>query len=153
MRKYVYADEAGCFAFIRNPRASKYYIICTVEIENPALGASLLELRRELIWADLPVLEYFHATEDKQIVRDAVFDLIRTSSIKIGATILEKSKAQPQVKITEARFYKHGWYFHLSGVAPKLALSKNDEVLFTTASIGAYSDPILPPVMMETVHL
>ncbi len=140
MRKYVYADEAGCFAFTRNPRASKYYIICTVEINDPSLGQRLLDLRRDLIWNDSPILDYFHASEDKQVIRDAVFDMIRQSSIKIGATILEKSKAQPHIRLTHARFYKHGWYFHLSGVAQKISVSKEDEILFTTASIGTKKD-------------
>jgi len=143
MRKYVYADEAGCFAFTRNPRASRFYIICTVEIGDPNLGNQLLDLRRELIWADFPIADYFHAAEDKQTVRNEVFELIRKSDIKIGATILEKSKAQPHIKSSDARFYKHGWYFHLSGIAPKLNLSQEDEVLFTTASIGTKKGQIV----------
>jgi hypothetical protein len=136
MRKYVFADEAGCFSFTRHPRASKYYIICTVEVHDLSIVHKLTDLRRDLIWSDAPVREYFHATEDKQEVRDAVYELIRHHPMKIGATVLEKSKAQPQTRTSDARFYKYGWFFHLSGVAPKLHLGAQDEVLFTTASMG-----------------
>lgn len=134
-RKYIYADEAGDFEFARKQNVSKYFIICTIVLENPEWGHQLLDLRRELIWRDQTMGDYFHCCEDKQPVRDAVFDLIRSAPIKIGATILEKSKAQAQVRENNARFYKYGWYFHLSGVAPKVAVP-GDELLFTTASLG-----------------
>jgi hypothetical protein len=135
MRRYVYADEAGCFSFRRDDKSSKYFIICTVRIDDPSFGGQLLDLRRELIWKGANLSDYFHCSEDKQAVRDEVFALICRSNALIGATILEKSKAQPQIKVTKERFYKHAWYFHLSGVAPKIA-AKGDEVLFTTASVG-----------------
>jgi hypothetical protein len=134
-RKYVYADEAGDFEFARKPNVSKYYIICTVLLSDPTYGHQLLDLRRDLIWKGDQVDDYFHATKDKQSVRDAVFDLIQKAPIQIGATILEKSKAQTQIRHTNVRFYKYGWYFHLSGVASKIA-ANGDEILFTTASIG-----------------
>lgn len=133
--KYVYADEAGDFQFERKFNVSKYYIICTITLEDPTYGHQLLDLRRHLIWNNIPVGDYFHASEDKQQVRDEVFNLISKAPISIAATILEKSKAQPQVRSNEATFYKHGWYFHLSGIAPKIARI-GDEILFTTASIG-----------------
>lgn len=134
-RKYIYADEAGDFEFAKKHNVSKYYIICTAVLEDPTYGHQLLDLRRDLIWKGESLLDYFHASEDKQSVRDAVFDLIRSAPISVGATILEKSKAQPQIRPDKVRFYKHAWYFHLSGVAPKVA-TPGDEILFTTASIG-----------------
>jgi hypothetical protein len=72
----MFADEAGCFNFSRNPGASKYYIVCTISCSSCAdLGAALLNLRRELVWEELPVREYFHASEDKQVIRNRVFAL------------------------------------------------------------------------------
>ncbi|MCP5340400.1 MAG: DUF3800 domain-containing protein [Sinobacteraceae bacterium] len=136
MRKYVFADESGCFAFERNGRASKYFIICTVELEDRSIIHKLTELRHDLIWRGAPIGEFFHATADKQIVRDAVFDLLRAHPMNVGATILEKSKAMPHIRATKQNFYKHAWFFHLSGVAKKLRLTHQHEVLFTTASIG-----------------
>lgn len=133
--KYVYADEAGDFQFEKKFNVSKYYIICTIVLEDPSYGHQLLDLRRRLVWDNVPVKDYFHASEDKQIVRDEVFNLISNAPISIAATILEKSKAQPQVRHNNVTFYKYGWYFHLSGTAPTMA-RHGDEILFTTASIG-----------------
>ncbi len=133
--KYVFADEAGDFEFARKHNVSKFYIICTVLLEDTTFGHQLLDLRRKLIWDGIEVGDYFHASEDKQLVRDEVFKLISKAPISISATILEKSKAQPQIRANNVTFYKHGWYFHLSGIAPKIA-KHGDEILFTTASIG-----------------
>lgn len=136
MRRYLYSDEAGCFAFLKNSRASKYFIVCNVEMPDATLGNDLLALRREMVWSKQPLLDYFHACEDKQVIRDEVYKLIRGSKLSVSATILEKSKAQVQVRSSDARFYKYAWYFHLSGVAPKMNLKATDQVVITTASVG-----------------
>jgi len=52
-----------------------------------------------------------------------------------GTTIMEKSKAQGQVKTTNARFYKIGWFFHFKHALAKYT-DEGDELLITTASIG-----------------
>jgi hypothetical protein len=135
-RLYIFADEAGDFTFSRHVRASRYFVVCTVTLERCDIGHDLMQLRRDLCWRDRPLGDYFHASEDKQAVRDEVFDLIRGSDgINVQATIMEKCKAQPQVKTSEARFYKYGWLYLLRhGISGKLA--RYDEVLITAASIG-----------------
>jgi len=50
---------------------------------------------------------YFHAAEDSQAVRDAVFNVIQQQDFEVQATIMEKSKAQPQVRRTKGVFYKY----------------------------------------------
>jgi hypothetical protein len=94
-RLYVFADEAGCFEFSRKQNASKFFILCTVSMEDCAIGAAMLELRRKLAWDGAELGDYFHATTDQQIVRDAVFSLLRRHAFHIQATIMEKSKARP----------------------------------------------------------
>jgi hypothetical protein len=135
-RVYIFADEAGDFTFSRHQRASRYFVVCTVTLESCDIGHDLMLLRRDLCWSDLSLGDYFHATEDKQAVRDEVFDLIRgTDGIKIQATIMEKSKVQRQLRTSDSRFYKYGWLYQFKyGVCGKLA--KCDEVLITAASIG-----------------
>ena len=39
-------------------------------------GDELLALRRDMVWRGLPVREEFHATEDRQVVRDEVYNFI-----------------------------------------------------------------------------
>ncbi|MEN9873570.1 MAG: hypothetical protein RL186_467, partial [Pseudomonadota bacterium] len=43
---FIFADEAGCFAFNRNENVSRYFILCTVSMNNCDVGTDLLELRR-----------------------------------------------------------------------------------------------------------
>lgn len=131
---YVFGDESGNFHFVRKQHASKYFIICTVSMENSEIGHHILDLRRKLIWDKLPVGEQFHASEDKQVVRDAVFDLLGKCDFKVQATIMEKSKAQPQVTTSEERFYHYGWYYHLKHCLHKI-IRPDDTALITAAKV------------------
>jgi hypothetical protein len=78
----VFADEAGDFAFNRQG-GSRYFIIGSVTMEDCSIGADLLELRRQLALEDKLRQGYaeFHASEDRQAIRNAVFDCsARTTS-------------------------------------------------------------------------
>ncbi len=134
-RGYIFSDEAGCFAFKRGPNISRYFIVCTVTMRSCEVGHALLDLRRSLIWQRAPLGDYFHATNDKQEVRDCVFEEIRKHKFRIQATIMEKSKAQPQTRISTERFYQYGWLYHFRhGLAKQLNV--DDELQITAASIG-----------------
>lgn len=102
----------------------------TCEVAN-----DLLELRRELVWQGHELGEYFHATTDKQAVRDAVFETICRHDFSVQATIMEKSKAQPHVKLSRPTFYKFGWFYHFKhGTAP--VVSKAHELMVAAAALG-----------------
>ena len=75
-RRYVFADESGDFVFANTRSASRYFIVCTVEMDSCDVGTELLALRRKLIWDGAPLRDFFHETNDAQIVRDAVFNCI-----------------------------------------------------------------------------
>ena len=110
----MFSDEAGCFTFARGPNISRYFIIGTVTTSDLKAAEALRELRRELIWSDgYDLGEFFHATSDKQNVRDRVFAEIVKHDFRIQATICEKSKAQPQVKKSRSRFYQYPWFYHM----------------------------------------
>lgn len=134
MRRYVFADEAGCFAFNRHQRSSRYFILCTVTMEDCAAGDRLLHLKREMVWDGLPVQNYLHACEDRQVVRDRVFAFLTDQPFTVEATILEKSKAQPQTRTSNARFYQYAWFYHFYGIRKRIA-EQADELLITAASI------------------
>lgn len=134
-RRFIFADEAGDFVFKNDGRASRYFIVCTVALDSCDLGTRLLDLRRELVWEGLPVSDFFHATEDKQTVRDRVYATLKDGDFRVHATVMEKAKAQPQVRASNERFYQYGWFYHLKWVASKL-VQNDSELLFTTASIG-----------------
>jgi len=134
---FIYADEAGCFTFNKNHNVSRFFVIATIITEDwisPTIG--LQKLRHQLVAEGLPVDGYFHATTDTQAVRDRVFAEIIKHDFTIQATLCEKSKAQPQVTASKARFYKMPWFFHCKwGIAPLLL--KPDCVQITAASIGS----------------
>jgi hypothetical protein len=136
MRKYLFADEAGDFEFARKQNVSRYFILCTVTMDSCALEHQLIDLRRELAWRGNTALgDYFHACEDNQCIRNLVFALLNAAEMRIDATILEKSKAQPQTRSSHARFYQYAWYYHLRSIGSGV-LRREDELLLTAASLG-----------------
>jgi len=141
-RHFLFADEAGDFEFRRDPRVSRYFILCTVHMESCGVGGTLLDLRRRLAWEGLPVGDYFHATTDRQAVRDQVFDAIAHFPFTIQSTILEKSKARPHVRETRQRFYQYGWFYHLKFSRSRF-LRPSTELLVTTAAIGTRNERAL----------
>lgn len=135
MDLYLFSDEAGCFTFNRDPNVSKYFIICSVTTKGRELATALARLRHELIREGIPVGDCFHATSDSQAVRDRVYAELLKHDFKFQATICEKSKAQPQVTVSKARFYKYPWFYHFKhGIAP--GLKSDDRLVVTAASIG-----------------
>lgn len=134
-RSYIFSDEAGDFAFDRNDRASKYFMVCTVALPDCSIGTALLDLRRDMVWRGLPVKEEFHATEDKNEVRLEVYNLLSKYDFRVDATLLQKSKAQPQTRTSEDVFYKYAWYYHFKHVGPTL-LKNTTETMITAAALG-----------------
>jgi hypothetical protein len=132
--RYVFADEAGNFDFSKNPGASRYFVLCTVVMDDCSAGDRLLELRRQLGWKGLHLDSVFHATEDPQAVRDEVFDLLQAETLRIDATIMEKSKAQPHLR-DDHGMYKMAWFLHFKYVAPQAA-RRDDRMFVVAASLG-----------------
>lgn len=135
MRIHIYGDESGNFDFSRSPDATRYFILTTVVVGNHDIEADLSELRRRITWDGFNAANGFHATVDKQRVRDQVFAVLRDHDVRIDATVLEKCKAQPQVRESEERFYQYAWYYHMKNLTPRIAAAK-DEMLVIGASIG-----------------
>lgn len=135
MRSHVYGDESGNFDFSNQEGASRYFILTTVVAVDHAIEADLMDLRRQLTWEGESLATGFHATNDKQRVRDRVFAVLGQHDFRVDATILEKRKAHPRIRPTPAFFYGFAWYYHLTGLAPALA-SDADEILVVAASIG-----------------
>jgi hypothetical protein len=131
---YVFSDEAGNFDFSRGPSASRYFILCTISLNNCLVGDELLELRRALGWRGLHLDSVFHASYDPQAVRDEVFDLLKASQFRVDATIFEKSKAQPSLQ-DDRELYKLAWFLHFKYVAPKI-VDRNDRLFVAASSLG-----------------
>ncbi len=101
---YIFLDEGGNFDF--SPNGTRYFVMTSVCEKRPfALHGDLTSLRFDLIEQGWDI-EYFHASEDKQSVRNAVFDTVqpKAASLRIDSIIVEKRKAHPTVRSLD-RFY------------------------------------------------
>lgn len=134
VRKYIYADESGDMTFTRGRGASRYFILTSIVLEDHSLADALTELRRELAWSGIDANGGFHAAENQQVVRDAVFAILQGGEFRIDATIIDKPKAQPKIRQDAVQFYQYAWFYHLKHLAPRIA-SKGDELLVVAASI------------------
>ena len=138
---YIFTDEAGCFTFNREPNVSRYFILCTVIMSSCEIAGDLLNLRRKLAWNGADLKDYFHATEDKQSVRDQVYETIMGRDFSIQATIMEKSKAHQSIRESRPKFYKTGFYFHFRNGVSRL-VDQSSETLFTTACLGVKKERV-----------
>lgn len=102
-------------------------------MEDCSIAEDLTALRREFAWNGLH-LDQFHATEDKQRVRDRVFEIIADHDLRFDATVYEKRKARPYTYADPLYFYKLAWYLHFKHVAPEIADAK-DELLVVASSL------------------
>ncbi len=93
---FIFLDEAGNDDF--SPSGTQHLVWTSVTTEAPALLVSeLYELKHRICEAGLD-LEYFHATTDKQWVRDKVFDLLTgCTHLRVDSLIVEKAKTHPSI--------------------------------------------------------
>ena len=93
---YIFIDESGNVDFSRN--GTKYYVLTSISTIDPLKGRlGLLSLKYDLLTSG-NCMEAFHATEDKQPIRDKVFAQIKSlNDFKIYAIVAQKNKANPSL--------------------------------------------------------
>jgi len=98
---FIFVDEAGNFDFLKT--GTKFFIITSSTTTDPHyLRENLLKLKYEF-WLNGLNLEYFHASEDKNNVREEVFKFINSikKNIQIDSVIVQKNKTNPKLYINE----------------------------------------------------
>ncbi len=103
-RLYTFIDEGGNLDF--SPTGTRYFTLTSVTTEHPlAWSAKLTELKYELIDQGSNI-EFFHASEDSQAVRDRVFAVIGPllDLVRIDCVIVEKARTPPAARHDE-EFY------------------------------------------------
>jgi len=96
---YIFIDEAGNYDF--SPAGTKFWVITaliTTDI-SPAF-MELYDLKHEMIDQGIDT-EYFHASEDRQALRDRVFPIIATldrKKIRVDSVVVEKRKTGPSLR-------------------------------------------------------
>ena len=107
---YLFIDEGGNFDFSVN--GTTYFMLTCLIEERPFPTYDKLRALRYDLLEDGINIEYFHATEDKQNVRDKVFSIINESleHVKICSMIAQKNKTNPSLQ-EASKFYSH--VFHM----------------------------------------
>lgn len=97
--------------------------------------ADVSSLRYDWIERGLAI-EYFHAADDKQAVRDTVFEIIRSNLpyIRVDSVIVQKNKTHPSLR-DEASFYSRMIGYLLRYVFDSIGEAQCDEIIVMTDRI------------------
>ena len=131
---YVFLDEAGDFNF--SVTGTKFFTFTTITKTRPfPWDTPLISLKYDLIEVGLDI-EYFHAAEDRQAVRDKVFTIIGNNlgNLRIDSLVIEKRKTGPALQVLE-KFYPRMIGYLLRYVLDPKNLKDFSEVIVITDSI------------------
>lgn len=131
---YIFLDEAGNLDFSTN--GTRYFLLGALTKERPFNAyKELTELKYDLVEMGTE-LEYFHASENAQPVRNRVFDIIKRNlgGVRIDALVVEKRKTGPALQAEEA-FYPRMLGYLLKYVLQQHDLKQFKEVLVFTDAI------------------
>ena len=109
---YLFLDESGNFDFSSN--GTKYLVFTCLTTKDPDYCIlDLYKLKHDLI-RQCHEMEEFHASEDKQVVRNRVFGIInKCKNFTIDSIIAEKRKANPSIR--DMLIFYPKTYNHLLG--------------------------------------
>ena len=131
---YIFLDEAGNLDF--SPNGTRYFILTSITKERPFEAyKDLTELKYDLVELGTDI-EYFHASEDSQAVRNRVFQIIqnRLQGVRIDSLIVEKRKTGPGLQVLH-RFYPRMLGYLLKYVIDGCSLAGVKEVIVFTDRI------------------
>lgn len=131
---YLFLDEAGNLDFSRN--GSKYFVLGGVTKERPFHAyKELTEFKYDQVERGT-ALEYFHASENAQAVRNGVFDIIEKhlAGVAVDAVIVEKQKVDAALH-AEEQFYPKVLGTLLRKILKNYPLAEFSEVIVFTDSL------------------
>jgi hypothetical protein len=100
---HIHLDESGNFDF--SPKGTSYYVFAAAWTYDPAPLARRLQALRYRLLKQGHDVACFHATEDRQEIRDAVLNLIGSDAQwRFCAIVVDKKKVHPTLRLAE-RFY------------------------------------------------
>lgn len=98
---FIFIDESGNFDF--SPTGTKYFSISAISTLDPLGKEELEKIKYDLIKKGIDI-EYFHASEDEQFVRNRVYNFIESlEDVEIDSVIVQKNKANPSLYIPEKK--------------------------------------------------
>lgn len=100
---YIFLDESGNLDFSKT--GTRHFVLAAVAALVPLDSSKPLQQLKYSLLSKGIDLQHFHASEDKQQVRDQVFAVINDlKSMTAHYIYADKSKTQPQYQVT-AQFY------------------------------------------------
>jgi Protein of unknown function (DUF3800) len=94
---FVFLDESGEYRFDAN--SGKYLVFTGIVTTTPSLFTSECTALKYALLTEGHCQERFHACEDKQLVRNRVFDFIEASKeFSIHAIIVRKNRMNPALR-------------------------------------------------------
>jgi hypothetical protein len=127
---YIFIDESGNMDF--SSSGTKYFTITSLAKIRPfAVYIPLTNLKYDL-WEKGFEFEYFHASEDSQITRNEVFNVISSnlSQFQIDSVIVEKKKTHPTLQ-NHGKFYQKVFEFLLDYTLKRLKGSYSQIIIVT----------------------
>ncbi|HYE33625.1 MAG TPA: DUF3800 domain-containing protein [Methylomirabilota bacterium] len=131
---YFFLDESGNLDF--SPKGTRHFsLVCLSKVRPFEAYKDLVELKYDLA-EEGTELEYFHAAEDRQLVRNRVFGIIakHLEGVRLDALVVDKSKVAPASWPVE-RFYPNMVGRLLRRVIRATNPSGNTEILIYTDSV------------------
>jgi hypothetical protein len=131
---YIFLDEAGNLDFSKN--GSRFFVLGSITKERPFQAyKELTELKYNLVEQGT-ALEYFHASENAQAIRNQVFDIIQKNlgGVWIDAIIVEKQKVESALR-TEEHFFPRVLATLLREILVQYSLAELREVIVFTDSL------------------
>jgi hypothetical protein len=129
---YLYFDEGGNFDFSRS--GSDYFSMTCVAIRRPFnTHPALLRIKYDCLERGLS-LERFHATEDKQAVRDKVFGAICAdlTAFNVYTVLIRKNKTNPALR-SDREVYTRVFDWLVKYVCPRQVRAGDEVVAVTDA--------------------
>lgn len=130
----MFLDESGNLDF--SEKGTKYFLLTAVTKERPFNAfRELVDLKYDLIEAGLNI-EYFHAAEDRQEVRNKVFAVIRRhlDGVRIDSLAVEKAKTHVGGRAPE-HFYPKMLGALIKSVLGGVPLEEYRELVIMTDSV------------------
>jgi len=131
---YIFLDEGGNFDF--STKGTKYFTFTSITKERPFHAfKELSDLKYDLMEKGMNI-EYFHASEDQQMTRNEVVDIIcnNLEGVRCDSVIVEKCKTMPALQNPE-QFYPKMLGYLLRHILERHDLNRYEDVIIFTDTI------------------
>jgi hypothetical protein len=96
---FIFLDESGNLDFSK--KGTAHFVLAAITALQPIQSSTVLQNLKYRLLSEGEDTQHFHASEDKQSIRDEVFNVINSlTNIHVNYIHAEKCKAHPAVRDT-----------------------------------------------------